>query len=236
MRIFNAVCFFGGVCFVWKGVSSFDQHILRIIGRHLFLSNFRASNFVADAHNKHALSNLITSILPYLILGRKLVSRAVARMVEIGCQEVALEAEVTNIGALHLYERQGFAREERLLKYYLNGVDAFRLKLWLKMEDDFIMPHDGRQSMHESGQCCGGKNDQHNEQRHPHGDKKAVLAHGIEANDSPTGPPNCSGGREEDIDGNIMVTRQNLTSLSLEGRHVHPQRSDAVESSRVQER
>ena len=47
-------------------------------------------------------------------------------MVEIGCKEVALEAEVTNTGALHLYERQGFAREERLFKYYLNGVDAFR--------------------------------------------------------------------------------------------------------------
>ena len=27
-------------------------------------------------------------------------------------------------------QRLGFAREERLLKYYLNGVDAFRLKLW----------------------------------------------------------------------------------------------------------
>jgi hypothetical protein len=49
----------------------------------------------------------------------------------LGCQEVALETEACNAAALGLYERLGFAREERLLRYYLNGGDAFRLKLWL---------------------------------------------------------------------------------------------------------
>ena len=44
--------------------------------------------------------------------------------------QVMLETEVTNKSALRLYERLGFTRDERLLKYYLNGVDAFRLKLW----------------------------------------------------------------------------------------------------------
>ena len=34
-------------------------------------------------------------------------------------------------GALRLYETLGFVRDERLINYYLNGVDAFRLKLWL---------------------------------------------------------------------------------------------------------
>jgi N-alpha-acetyltransferase 30 len=45
--------------------------------------------------------------------------------------QVVLETEVTNLAALRLYEKLGFMREERLMRYYLNGVDAFRLKLWL---------------------------------------------------------------------------------------------------------
>ena len=43
--------------------------------------------------------------------------------------QVMLEAEVTNKGALALYGRLGFIRAKRLYRYYLNGVDAFRLKL-----------------------------------------------------------------------------------------------------------
>ncbi|KAI5651041.1 hypothetical protein M9H77_37046 [Catharanthus roseus] len=43
--------------------------------------------------------------------------------------QVTLEAEVTNKGALALYGRLGFIRSKRLFRYYLNGVDAFRLKL-----------------------------------------------------------------------------------------------------------
>ncbi|KAM7273931.1 hypothetical protein ACFE04_028595 [Oxalis oulophora] len=44
-------------------------------------------------------------------------------------KKVTLEAEVTNKGALALYGRLGFIRAKRLFRYYLNGVDAFRLKL-----------------------------------------------------------------------------------------------------------
>lgn len=71
--------------------------------------------------------------------------------------QVVLETEITNKGALRLcvcllqlhvclmcdvlllcrYERLGFSREKRLCKYYLNGVDAFRLTLW------FVPPHLG---------------------------------------------------------------------------------------------
>ena len=36
----------------------------------------------------------------------------------------------SNTGALNLYEKLGFYRDKRLLRYYLNGGDAFRLKLW----------------------------------------------------------------------------------------------------------
>ena len=46
--------------------------------------------------------------------------------------QVVLETEVTNSAALGLYENLGFVRDKRLFRYYLNGVDALRLKLWLK--------------------------------------------------------------------------------------------------------
>lgn len=49
--------------------------------------------------------------------------------------QVTLEAEVTNKGALALYGRLGFIRAKRLFRYYLNGVDAFRLKLLFPRPD-----------------------------------------------------------------------------------------------------
>jgi len=50
------------------------------------------------------------------------------------CNQIMLETEVTNNGALMLYDSLGFIREERLYRYYLNGQDAFRLILYV--EDD----------------------------------------------------------------------------------------------------
>ena len=44
--------------------------------------------------------------------------------------QVALETEAINKGALALYEGLGFIRQKRLHKYYMNGGDAFRLKMW----------------------------------------------------------------------------------------------------------
>ncbi|CAI5759613.1 unnamed protein product [Candida verbasci] len=43
--------------------------------------------------------------------------------------EIMLETEVSNIGALKLYESFGFLRTKRLFRYYLNTHDAFRLIL-----------------------------------------------------------------------------------------------------------
>ena len=63
-------------------------------------------------------------------IGSNLVKRAVREMQRLGCNEAVLETEITNKGALRLYEALGFLRDKRLSKYYLNGVDAFRLKLW----------------------------------------------------------------------------------------------------------
>lgn len=65
-------------------------------------------------------------------IGSALVQRAIDGMIAMGCDEIMLETEVTNKGALRLYENLGFARDERLVRYYLNGGDAFRLKLWLR--------------------------------------------------------------------------------------------------------
>ena len=53
---------------------------------------------------------------------------------EMGGEEIVLETEVVNTGALRLYEYLGFARVKRFMNYYQNGNDAFRLKLWLKGE------------------------------------------------------------------------------------------------------
>jgi len=62
-------------------------------------------------------------------IGITLVEKAIGTMQEHGCIEVILEAEVTNKGALRLYQKLGFIRDKRLYRYYLNGADAFRLKL-----------------------------------------------------------------------------------------------------------
>lgn len=40
--------------------------------------------------------------------------RSIAEMVNRGCEEVMLEAEVTNAGALRLYANLGFIRDKRL--------------------------------------------------------------------------------------------------------------------------
>lgn len=55
-------------------------------------------------------------------MGSRLVSLAVSAMRGGGCDEAVLETEVTNIGALRLYEGLGFVRDKRLHKYYLNGL------------------------------------------------------------------------------------------------------------------
>ena len=53
-------------------------------------------------------------------------------MQDLGAEEVILETEITNTAALKLYESFGFLRDKRLQSYYLNGNDAFKLKLFLQ--------------------------------------------------------------------------------------------------------
>jgi len=65
-------------------------------------------------------------------IGSKLVKLALEEMQRLNCFEAVLETELTNKAAMQLYENLGFYRDKRLSKYYLNGGDAFRLKLWFK--------------------------------------------------------------------------------------------------------
>lgn len=65
------------------------------------------------------------------LIGSRLVELVIDTMIDAGCSEVVLETEITNKSALSLYEKLGFIRDKRLFRYYLNGVDAFRLKLWM---------------------------------------------------------------------------------------------------------
>lgn len=65
-------------------------------------------------------------------IGSSLVRKAIRAMIRGECDEVVLETEITNKPALRLYENLGFSRDKRLFRYYLNGVDALRLKLWLR--------------------------------------------------------------------------------------------------------
>ena len=62
-------------------------------------------------------------------LGRLLVKKSIDLMVEQGADEILIETEVTNQAALRLYESFGFIRDKRQISYYLNGNDAFKLKL-----------------------------------------------------------------------------------------------------------
>eukprot|EP01117_Protostelium_nocturnum_P008786 TRINITY_DN3150_c0_g1_i2.p1 TRINITY_DN3150_c0_g1~~TRINITY_DN3150_c0_g1_i2.p1 ORF type:complete len:180 (+),score=20.68 TRINITY_DN3150_c0_g1_i2:70-609(+) len=64
-------------------------------------------------------------------IGTKLVLRTIQEMKNLRCEEVVLETEMTNKAALGLYENLGFLKDKRLNRYYMNGVDAFRLKLSL---------------------------------------------------------------------------------------------------------
>ncbi|KAF8067410.1 MAK3 [Scenedesmus sp. PABB004] len=69
-------------------------------------------------------------------LGRALAKRAIAEMVAGDADEVVLEAEVANSGALALYRSLGFLRDKHLHRYYLNSQDAYRLKLLLPLSEE----------------------------------------------------------------------------------------------------
>ncbi len=89
----------------------------------------------ADKHRSGTMRGYIAMLAVHTSMrkrgmGTQLVKLAVQAMRDGGCDEAVLETEVTNQGALRLYEGLGFCRDKRMLRYYLNGNDAFRLKVW----------------------------------------------------------------------------------------------------------
>jgi peptide alpha-N-acetyltransferase len=65
-------------------------------------------------------------------LGSKLVTAVIKRMQADNADDIVLETEVTNKAAIDLYTNLGFIKTKLLKKYYMNGGDAYRLKLSLK--------------------------------------------------------------------------------------------------------
>jgi peptide alpha-N-acetyltransferase len=64
-------------------------------------------------------------------IAENLVTIVVNQMALKGCTQVVLETEANNVGSLALYQKLGFFRDKKLARYYLNGVDAYRLKICL---------------------------------------------------------------------------------------------------------
>jgi len=98
----------------------------------------------ADRHRSGTMRGYIAMLAVHKSMrqrgmGSQLVQLAV-RAMQPTCDEVVLETEVTNLGALRLYEGLGFVRDKRLHKYYLNGNDAFRLKVWFTLDGDVPVP------------------------------------------------------------------------------------------------
>ena len=70
------------------------------------------------------------------------------------------ETEISNKGALNLYENLGFTRDKRLEKYYLNGGDAFRLKLKLPTKSTAEEEHEATGEEEEGEADTGGSKEQ----------------------------------------------------------------------------
>ncbi|KAH9626141.1 hypothetical protein KSS87_006819 [Heliosperma pusillum] len=110
--------------YLWPQLSFLAFHRGRCVGTVV-------SKMGGHRHTFRGYIAMLVVIKPYRGHGiaTELVTRSIKAMMQSGCEEVTLEAEVTNKGALALYGRLGFIRAKRLFRYYLNGVDAFRLKL-----------------------------------------------------------------------------------------------------------
>lgn len=75
--------------------------------------------------------------------------------------QIVLETEITNTGAMKLYERLGFLRSKQLHRYYLNGNSAYRLVLYLKegvgaIRTALVDPYGLPQPVYGLPDTCGG--------------------------------------------------------------------------------
>ena len=66
-------------------------------------------------------------------LAKKLVQHCIYHFfLKTSACEIVLETEIINKAAMNLYTSFGFVKDKYLQRYYMNGSDAIRLKLFLK--------------------------------------------------------------------------------------------------------
>jgi len=66
-------------------------------------------------------------------IGKKLVLNLLKILKDVyNINEYSIETEVDNYAALYLYESLGFIRTKMFINYYLNGNNAYKLKLFEK--------------------------------------------------------------------------------------------------------
>uniref|UniRef100_A0A803MZI2 N-acetyltransferase domain-containing protein n=1 Tax=Chenopodium quinoa TaxID=63459 RepID=A0A803MZI2_CHEQI len=128
-------------CFTNKKMEECDGFLLDFLRKRAFHRGRCVGTVVCKmGEHRHTFRGYIAMLVVIKAYRGKgiatdLVTRSIKVMMESGCDEVTLEAEVTNKGALALYGGLGFIRAKRLFRYYLNGVDAFRLKLLFPRPD-----------------------------------------------------------------------------------------------------
>ncbi|PVU87258.1 hypothetical protein BB561_006411 [Smittium simulii] len=71
-----------------------------------------------------------------LRIGYKLVQLTIEAMKIEHADEIALEADSSNISALNLYRSFGFLVDKSMENYYYGGMRAYRLKLWLPNQEE----------------------------------------------------------------------------------------------------
>jgi ribosomal protein S18 acetylase RimI-like enzyme len=60
-------------------------------------------------------------------VGRRLFAELFARLESAGADEIRLEVDVRNAGAIRFYEGLGFGRSRILRGYYGKGLDAYQM-------------------------------------------------------------------------------------------------------------
>jgi Acetyltransferase (GNAT) family len=101
-------------CLMWRLALSFL--VLRTLVLYAQQSVQRTQcNNISYPSSKSCLGTL--PCFAGLPVGSELVKMAIREMIRDGCEEVVLEAEVCNTGALKLYQALGFVRDKRLHRW-----------------------------------------------------------------------------------------------------------------------
>lgn len=66
-------------------------------------------------------------------IGKKLLLETIRRAEKRGAKSMILEVRVSNVPALHIYQKFGFKIVGRMKRYYMSGEDA--LTMYAKFED-----------------------------------------------------------------------------------------------------